>query len=136
MSYLVDSDWLIDALVGVAAAVEPLERHASDGLAVSIVAFGELYEGAYDLPDPRAHLESLHRFLSGFAVLGLTDPIMQLFGQHRSVLRRQGNLIPDLDLLIGATALHHGLTVMTRNVGHFSRIPGLKLYQTRGNDRR
>ena len=43
--------------------------------------------------------------------------------------RRQGQLIPDLDLLIAATALHHDLTLLTRNIRHFNRIPELRLYQ-------
>jgi predicted nucleic acid-binding protein len=37
-------------------------------------------------------------------------------------------LIPDTDLLIAATALAENLTLVTRNVRHFNRIPELKLY--------
>jgi predicted nucleic acid-binding protein len=40
-----------------------------------------------------------------------------------------GLLIGDIDLLIAATALVHGDTLLTRNVRHFQRIPGLRLYQ-------
>jgi predicted nucleic acid-binding protein len=36
-------------------------------------------------------------------------------------------LIPDMDLLIAATALEHDLTLVTRNLSHFSRIPELRL---------
>jgi predicted nucleic acid-binding protein len=38
-------------------------------------------------------------------------------------------LIPDVDLLIAATALEEDLTLVTRNTRHFERIPDLKLYQ-------
>lgn len=130
MNYVVDTDWVIDALAGVRSALEPLEQHARDGLGVSIITFGELYEGAYNFPDPEAHIETLRQFLSGFRLLSLNDAIMQLFGQNRYQLRRQGNLIADFDLLIAATALHHGSTLMTRNIRHFSRIPGLALYSS------
>ena len=92
---------------------------------------GEVYEGAFSNPDPEAHLASLRRFLAAFRVLPLTDPIMEGFAHTRADLRRQGMLIPDLDLLIAATALHHDLTLLTRNLRHFSRIPDLKLYQPR-----
>ncbi len=54
---------------------------------------------------------------------------MERFAQNRYLLQRQGNVIPDLDLLVAATALHHGLTLLTRNLRHFSRVPGLRLYQ-------
>ncbi len=37
-------------------------------------------------------------------------------------------LIPDADLFIAATALHHDLTLVTRNLKHFERVPGIRLY--------
>ncbi len=74
-------------------------------------------------------MDNLRVFLSGFTVLALNDAIMQVFGQNRHALRRQGKLIPDLDLLIAATALHYDLTLMTCNLRHFARIPGLGLYR-------
>ena len=129
MNYLVDSDWIIDALAGITSAVSALEQHSEEVLAVSIVSFGELFDGAFGLPDPAEHITSYRRFLSGFIVLGLNDPIMELFARHRHRLRNHGNIIPDMDLLIAATALHHDLTLLTRNLRHFSRVPNLKLYQ-------
>jgi predicted nucleic acid-binding protein len=54
---------------------------------------------------------------------------MTTFARTRAGLRARGILIPDLDLLIAATALEHDLTLLTRNRRHFDRITGLKLYQ-------
>lgn len=45
--YLVDTDWIIDALNGFALAIQMLVDLAPDGLAVSIITYGELYQGAY-----------------------------------------------------------------------------------------
>jgi predicted nucleic acid-binding protein len=39
--------------------------------------------------------------------------------------RKTGKVIPFSDLLIGATALHHGYAVGTRNIRHFQMIPKL-----------
>ena len=72
---------------------------------------------------------SFRQFLSPYRVLNLTDPIMERFAEVRSFLRRRGKLIPDFDLLIGATALHHDLTLLTFNRRDFQRIPDLKVYQ-------
>lgn len=124
MSFLLDTDWIVDALGGLPSALKPLEGFSSDGLAVSVVTFGEVFEGAYALPNPEEHIEGFRRFLSGFVVLGLTPRIMERFAEHRYRLRRQGNLIPDFDLLIAATALEHDLTLVTRNRRHFGRISG------------
>ncbi len=38
-----------------------------------------------------------------------------------------GNLIPDLDLLIAATAFEHRLVLLTRNRRHFERTPDLQV---------
>jgi len=129
--YLVDSDWLIDAFRGVPAAVDLLAQLRDDGLAVSIVSYGELFEGAVGAPDPAAELARFRRFLARLALLSLDDAVMERFAYIRAELRRRGQLIPDLDLLIAATALHHDLTLLTRNVRHFNRIPELRLYQPR-----
>ncbi len=47
MSYLVDTDWIIDGIAGIGNARTILERLSPNGLAVSIITLGELYEGAY-----------------------------------------------------------------------------------------
>jgi predicted nucleic acid-binding protein len=54
---------------------------------------------------------------------------MERFGRIRGQLRRDGNLVGDMDLLIASTAIAHDLTLVTRNRRHFERIPGLELYQ-------
>ena len=129
MRYLVDSDWLIDAFLGIPTAVNLLARLRGEGLAVSIISYGELLEGALGAPDPEAELARFRRFLARLAVLPLDEATMERFARIRAELRRRGQLIPDLDLLIAATALDADLTLVTRNVRHFERIAELKLYQ-------
>jgi tRNA(fMet)-specific endonuclease VapC len=127
--YLVDSDWLIDAFTGIPTAVDLLAQLRDDGLAVSIISYGELFEGAIGAPDSAAELARFRRFLARLTLMALDDAIMERFARIRADLRRQGQLIPDLDLLIAATAIHHELILLTRNVRHFARIPELTLYQ-------
>jgi tRNA(fMet)-specific endonuclease VapC len=128
LKYLVDADWLIDAAAGRSAAVRTLDRLSGDGLAVSIVAVAEVYEGAFRTSHPEATLAEFREFLGDYAHLPLTDPIIERFARLRAALRRQGQLIPDMDLFIAATALEAELSLVTRNVRHFARIPELTLY--------
>src|SRR5947209_3668992 len=127
MSYLVDTDWIIDGLSGRRETLTFLEEHRDDGLGISIVTLGELYEGAYGRSDPDEHIASVEQFLRLFTILPLSDATMQHFGRLRALLRQRGNLIPDFDLLIAATALEHNSVLVTRNRRHFERIPELQL---------
>jgi tRNA(fMet)-specific endonuclease VapC len=127
--YLLDSDWIIQALAERQPALHTLERLSGSRIFVSYITVGEIYERAFDSINPQAHLVSFRQFLSPYRVLNLTDPIMERFAEVRSFLRRRGQLIPDFDLLIGATALHHDLTLLTFNRRDFQRIPDLKLFQ-------
>lgn len=129
MSYLIDTDWLIDALLGVPRAVATLERLSDHDLGVSIVSDGELFEGAVGGADASERLAHYRAFLDRFTTIPLSDPVMERFARTRRELRAAGRLIPDLDLLIGATATTHNLKLLTRNLRHFERIPDLTLYQ-------
>ena len=44
-----------------------------------------------------------------------------------ALLYQEGQLISDADILIAATALKHNLVMVTENVAHFRRIPGLMI---------
>lgn len=128
MRSLVDTDIVIDALTRARNAADLLDRLSDDGLAISIVSVGELYDGTHRSADSTAAAADIHDFLAGYTVLNLSDPIVWEFGRLRALLRHQGRLIPDLDLLIAATALVHDLTLVTRNRRRFARIPALRLY--------
>jgi tRNA(fMet)-specific endonuclease VapC len=94
------------------------------------VSVAELLEGVYLARDPAAARRALESELAGITRLGLSEDICELYGRHRSQLRRSNQLIGQTDLLIAVTALHHGLTVLTTNPGEFQRVPGLRVIST------
>ncbi len=129
MTYLIDTDWLIDVFVGVLHAVRTLRSLPTEEIGVSIVSHGEVFEGAFGFLDTPDRLARYRAFLGQYNTFPLSGPIAEIFGSVRSDLRRSGRRISDLDILIGATAVHHDLILLTRNLRHFDRIPGLKIYQ-------
>jgi predicted nucleic acid-binding protein len=130
MSYLVDSDWVADWLKGRSDAVQLLTNLAQRGpLAISLITYGEIYEGIYSGYDPKGYEAVFRQFLRSVDVLALNRATMRRFARIRGDLRRQGRMLPDPDLLIAATAIEHGLTLVTRNVRHFARVPGLVLHE-------
>jgi tRNA(fMet)-specific endonuclease VapC len=129
MRYLVDTDWIVDVLHGQEGATQTLIELAPQGLAVSLISYGELFEGAYYANDARAALAGLSTFLQSKQLLPLTMAIMERFGIVRGQLERSiRQQLGDMDLLIAATALHYDLTLLTRNISDFQHIPELKLY--------
>lgn len=66
-------------------------------------------------------------FLQSSEVLPLSEPVAVRAASVYAQLRRAGQPIDDLDILIAATALHHGLVLVTNNTRHFERIKGLRL---------
>lgn len=128
MSYLVDSDWVADYLKGRDEARQFLSSLAPEGVAISLITFGEIYEGIYYDPNPKSHEAGFRSFLQWVDVLLLNRRIMQRFARIRGQLRRQGQLLGDPDILVGASAVHHDLTLISRNLKDFQRIPELKLF--------
>ena len=127
MRYLVDSDWVIHYLNGADQFRSRLDGLAAEGVAISVVTLGEVYDGIYRSPDPGRDELDFFRFLQGCEVLDLVGEICRLFGRERGRLDIAGMRIGDLDLLIGCTALYYGLTVLTNNRRHFERVSGLNI---------
>src|SRR5579885_2812537 len=100
--YLLDTDVVVSYLNGRAAEVALLQHLLPDGLALSVVSYGELYEGIFFGRDPARQLAGFRHFLHGVRVLDVNRRVARQFGQIRGTLRQQGQLLPAPDLLIGA----------------------------------
>jgi tRNA(fMet)-specific endonuclease VapC len=127
LHYLVDTDWVINYIRARPAIVSRLGELQPQGLGISIISLAELYEGVFNSRDPDGDGQDLADFLRGVTVLGIDADIAQLFGRERGRLRTAGMMIGDFDLLIGATAVHNNLTLLTNNRSHFERIDGLRM---------
>ena len=67
------------------------------------------------------------RILPQVTVLPYDVSIAKAFGQIRAQLEEAGNILADADVQIAATAIYHGLELVTGNLRHFSRIPDLRI---------
>jgi predicted nucleic acid-binding protein len=100
-----------------------LARHGDD-CAVSAASFGEIHYGVACLP-PSAKRNQLQAWALALAqrfegrVLKTDEAVWRQFGDLKASLRAMGRMQDALDMVIAATALHHGLTIVTRNTRHF-----------------
>jgi tRNA(fMet)-specific endonuclease VapC len=130
--YLLDTDWVIHYLNGHPEIVPRIQELSAEGIGLSLISLAELYEGMLYSRNPQRSEEGLETFLRGVELVGIDDAITRVFGRERGRLRAQGKTVGDFDLLIGATALHHGVAVLTNNRRHFElclQPPELAIYE-------
>lgn len=124
---LLDTDHCVFFIRGRADIVTAFSSHASDEPAISIMTAGELYFGALRSARTDDNLALCREFIDRVAVLSLSDAIMLRFARLKAVLYARGEPLEDPDLIIAATALENDLTLVTHNVSHYTRLPGLRL---------
>jgi len=127
ISFLIDTDWVIDHLNSLSPATQRLRELEPQGLAVSIITVAELWEGVIFSRDRQRSEKMLREFVENVRVIAIDEETCQRFGQVRGTLRKEGTLVGDLDLLIAASSLRHNLTLLTNNRRHFEHIEGLRI---------
>ena len=123
--YLLDTDTLIYSLKGHTKVVESFARFADAPKMISVISFGELLFGARKSQRVHENLAKVYRIKELFPLIDVSPAIMEIFGELKAELQSKGMNVPDLDLIIGSTALIMGCRVVTNNTKHFRLIPDL-----------
>lgn len=137
MSWLLDTN-VISELIRPkpsVAVVTWLAEHSVDEarLYLSALTLAEIHRGVLRL-DPRSQLFArLHAWLNTEVatrftgrILAFDEQVARTWGRMTAALPR-GIAASTMDSLIGATALHHGLILATRNVSDLRHFEGLAL---------
>lgn len=128
MAYLFDTDALSEVLKPRPARtyVEWLGTVPRAEQFTSAVVVGELYAGALRSAAAARHLDNIERrVLPAVGVLPYDLATARFYGRIRAALEAAGTMLADADLQIAATALRHELELVTGNLRHFARVPGL-----------
>ena len=121
MTFLIDSNVLIDVSRGKGEAIKYVDRLA-DSWALSQVTAMELIVGARDKRD----LATIDGFLSLYPVIPLSDSIgMGAYRLLKTYAKSHGLHV--FDSLVAATAMEKALTLVTLNRKHYQMIEGLQL---------
>jgi predicted nucleic acid-binding protein len=114
---------------------ELMERWRDPELGVSVMSAAELFHGCWraDSPSRRARREEfVEAVLAAVPVVPVTLPVARVFGELDARLRAAGQRIPTSDLLIASTALCRGDAIVTGDIRHFDRVPGLVVHRVAG----
>ncbi|MGI8643496.1 MAG: type II toxin-antitoxin system VapC family toxin [Thermomicrobiales bacterium] len=130
MSYLIDTDVVINYLYGQPDAVGLLANLRRHGLGVSVLTYMEVVEGLGDGHRTRVVRRGFKQFMRRTRVYVVSRHIAERTAMIRRDLRRRNMPIDHraLDLIIAATAIEHGIPLVTRNTRDYADIPGLDLY--------
>ncbi|MFZ5880756.1 MAG: type II toxin-antitoxin system VapC family toxin [Chloroflexota bacterium] len=122
--YLLDSNILILYLRKVKAYDELLDTLAKDDtLFISAITRLEVIRGMRE-----RERQDTFELLDALETLDVTSEVADGAGELIRLWKTRGMLLEDADTLIAATALAHGLTLVTTNAKHFP-MPDLVVYQ-------
>lgn len=135
MSHLLDTNILSELRK---ARPEPLViafflSRAPDKLFISTVTLAEIRFGIVSQPDQakraslQTWLEQEIRPLFADRILSVTESVMLRWRIMLEQGRKSGRVFSQPDLIIAATAIEHGLTLVTRNTKDFIGLPDLNL---------
>jgi tRNA(fMet)-specific endonuclease VapC len=133
MTHLIDSNVLIDFLFDQPDTVDLLDGlRRRSGLAISVISYMELLEGIAGGGNSAEAQRGFRVLLRHSRMLIVSRAIAERAALNRLDLRCQKRQVNErsMDILIAATAIEHGLTLITGNIRDYVDIPGLRLYGT------
>jgi predicted nucleic acid-binding protein len=132
VSYLIDTNVLSELRRKTpdANVVKWINSRPATSLYLSVLTLGELRKGIDSLADAKRRLKlvdwletELPLFFAG-RILSIDQGVADHWGRLLAVA---GRPLPAIDSLLGATAAHHGLTMVTRNSKDFDNL-GLEVF--------
>lgn len=130
MGLLIDSGVLIDAERGKIDVAAHLEGREADEFYLSVVSASELLHGVHRASKAavRARRSAfVEAVLDRFPILEIDVAAARMHARIWAETSASGKRVGPHDLWIAASAMAHGLTVVTGNVREFKMIPGLKV---------
>lgn len=122
--YLLDTNICIFFMKGKYGIDKRIEKVKQKNCFISEITAAELLYGSYHSNNPDKYVADTKKFLSFFTILPIFSSL-ETFAIQKSKLIGKGAIIDNFDLLIGATAIHNGMIMVTENVRHLSRLEGI-----------
>lgn len=127
MRFVLDTNIVIAALNDLPIVRRKIEEWPGDEIGIPAVVLAELYYGAQHSHRRDDNVARVTGLRKRFQLLSMTDRIARRYGVVREALRPRGIVKSDFDLVVAATALEHGATIVSDDHGLLDgAIEGLK----------
>ena len=126
MRYLLDTDSVSYSLRGQGGVGARITSQRPSELCISSITLAELRFGADRRRSRKLH-GLIDTFISAVEVAPFDEAAATQFGKLGSALAAKGTPIGEFDVLIAAHAVSLRCVLVTNNLRHFSKVPGLKV---------
>ncbi len=113
-TYLVDTSFIVDLIKNQPRALEVHERIGG----MESISMISIYEIA-------KHYSGIYEVLMKKRTIGFQKKEAVEAARVFKQLKKQGKLIPEMDMMIAGTAISNGMVLVTRDE-HYKRVAGLK----------
>ena len=124
--FLLDTNSWIEYFKNRSDVADRVDALPRTQLCDSEITIAKLIYGAYNSKNYEKHYREVMWLKNNIEIFPISDALDD-YGDIRFATKRKGNPIGQFDLLIGATARHYGLTVVTDNLKDFDPMPGVKV---------
>ncbi|MFY8187744.1 MAG: type II toxin-antitoxin system VapC family toxin [Flavobacterium sp.] len=124
--YLLDTNICIYFLKGKFELHRKIEEIGEENCYLSEITIAELKYGAENSVQKEKNRKNNDEFQAKFKIIPVF-PALDIYAKEKARLKTKGIVVDDFDLLIGATAIHNNLTLVTRNVRDFDRLNDIEI---------
>ncbi|MBI5447859.1 MAG: PIN domain-containing protein [Gammaproteobacteria bacterium] len=127
MKYVLDTDTLIYFLKGNESIYERIASFSHGDITTTIINHSELFFGAFNSAYKKKNLQKVSDFFDNIIVLPYCMESSLIFSEQKSLLKKQGKILADLDLMIASIVIKNEGVLVTNNTRHFERIKKLRI---------
>jgi tRNA(fMet)-specific endonuclease VapC len=124
--YLLDTNICIYFLKGQFDLHRKIEEIGEENCYLSEITIAELKYGTENSVQKEKNRKNNDEFQAKFKIIPVF-PALDVYAKEKARLKTKGIVVDDFDLLIGATAIHNNLTLVTRNVRDFDRVNDIEI---------
>ncbi len=122
--YLLDTNICAYFFNGKFNLNEKIRKIGFENCVESEITIAELKYGIAKSTKKEKNQQALDTFQSKIDILPIF-PALDIYATEKARLKTKGKMLDDFDLLIGTTAIHNNLILVTRNVSDFNRLDGI-----------
>jgi tRNA(fMet)-specific endonuclease VapC len=126
--YLLDTNICIFAINKRSIqTINKIKTNFTNGLYISSLTIAELEYGIENSNQIEKNRIALLKFISVFNILDFTEFDGIEYGKLKAKLKKRGEIIGPIDMLLAAQALNNKMIFITNNVKEFERVEGLEI---------